>query len=152
MPDNQLIENRLENWARYYRTRHIKHHCGSIEGRYNAPWRQYVELRNIKLSEYIDWRDAELVEIAWRKMIGKHKLLLKYHYMSGFPVHVVCYKSKVKLHRLDMEMARAIRIIDGILDSMQKSGIMCATVNSQITGNDDQGQFCPDLVRTEEAT
>ena len=49
---------------------------------YHAPWRQWVALNEIQHTSAPNWHDAELVEAAWKSMLGKHKLILKYTYMT----------------------------------------------------------------------
>ncbi len=90
--------------------------CGSIEKRYRAPWRQWCELSDIPHPAPIDWKDAELVEMAWKRMSGKPKLILKYIYMTRFPVFVIARKCHVKPWNLEMELARAKRIMQIVLD------------------------------------
>lgn len=112
------IDERLKNWSRYYRTRIIFQACGSAEKYYRAPWRQWISLSDIQHSEPIDVWDAQEVEKAWRLMLGRHKLLLKYTYMSpGMPDWMICRKSGIKRWRLETELARSKRIIKTILDN-----------------------------------
>lgn len=115
------IDERLANWSRHYRPGFVRSVCGSIEGKlYRAPWRQWVEVRDIHLLPPVDWRDAELVERAWRGMLGKHKLLLKYTYMTLFPPWVVAVKSGVKRHHLERELQAAKMAIERGLDRLQE--------------------------------
>ena len=110
------IDDRLENWSRYYRDRLVYQVCGSMEGKlYRAPWRQWVELSQIGHPMPVDWRDAEAVENAWRKLSGKPKLILKYRYMCWMPDIIVARKSKVKIYRLEAELGMAKRLIADIL-------------------------------------
>ena len=115
-----MIDQRLENWARYYRERMKYECCSSLEGNYRAPWRQWVELADIQHSVHIDWRDAELVEAAWRAIIGRSKLILKYTYMAKMPDYVICRKSHIKRWEYPTELKRAKNIIQQVLD-YQKS-------------------------------
>ena len=110
-----MIDDRLENWARYYRDRHIYRRCASLEGNYNAPWRQWVELADIQHSVFIDWRDAEKVERGWRVMLGTPKLLLKYTYLTKLPSFVVCRKSHIPVWRYSDELIRAKNILEKVL-------------------------------------
>jgi hypothetical protein len=114
------LDDRLDNWSRFYRVRMKMNCCGSIEGKkYQAPWRQWVELSEIQHSKLIDWFDAEQVELAWKSMLGTPKLLLKYCYMANFPDYVICRKSGIKPWEFKGELHKAKQIINRIL--MQKS-------------------------------
>lgn len=92
-----------------------------MEGKlHKSNWRQWVELSDIQHAMPIDWADAELVERAWRSMLGKHKLILKYCYMaSNLPDYVICRKSGVKRHMLDIELRHAKQIITIIIDTIE---------------------------------
>lgn len=121
------IDDRLKNWSRYYRTRLIYACCGSAEKNYRAPWRQWVALADIQHDSQIDIWDAQKVERAWRSMLGKHKLILKYTYMSpGMPAWVICRKAHVKTWKLVQETERAKKIIKTILDKMEPLSDNCA--------------------------
>lgn len=111
------IEARLCNWARQYRPGYTRAVCGSIEGKlYRAPWRQWVDQRDIPINATVNWKDAALVESAWRIMRGNLKPLLKYSYMTGFPAHVIARKCGIKVWNLDAELRRAKLAIGAILD------------------------------------
>ena len=139
--DMDAIEARLCNWARQYRPGYTKAVCGSIEGKlYRAPWRQWVELADMPFSLEIDWKDAEIVEQAWRGMMGTPKLLLKYTYMSSFPPHVVARKCGVKRWNLEIELAKAKRLIANVLD---KKTLLTYTVIRDIVAP----QFEPSMTR-----
>jgi hypothetical protein len=112
------IDQRLENWSRYYRHRTTSQCCGSVEGkRYHAPWRQWVPLSEVQHSNPIDWQDAEEVERAWKKMLGRSKLILKYVYMATFPDHIVCRKVGIKRWQLESEIRKAKQAIYKVLDA-----------------------------------
>ena len=114
------LDNRIRNWVRYYRDRMEYSRCCSIEGKlYQAPWRQWVSLEDIQIPAPIDWRDAEIVERAWRGMMGKQKLLIKFYYMTNFPVHVVCRKVRIKPWQIEVELARARRVLQNTLDNQR---------------------------------
>jgi DNA-directed RNA polymerase specialized sigma24 family protein len=110
------IDDRLENWSRYYRERIICNTCGSIEKMYRAPWRQWVSLSDIAYQTIIDWRDAELVERTWRQMPQKPKMLLLYSYMTGFPIHAICRKSGVKVWLYEAKLRNAKNILQSLLN------------------------------------
>ena len=115
-----MIETRLENWGRYYRSRMKIEVCGSAEKMYRAQWRQWVPLSDLQAPPAVDWRDAELVEQAWRSMSGTPKLLLKLTYMHRFPSYVVCRKCGVKIWRLGIEIRRSRNIIKEVLDNLDR--------------------------------
>lgn len=118
------IDERLANWSRYYRPHFIRSVCGSIEGKlYRAPWRQWIELRDIQHPPPIDWRDAELIEQAWRGMLGRHKTLLKLTYMTLMPPQVIARKIGLKtwdMEGLNRELHRAKRHIVNVLANIQE--------------------------------
>lgn len=115
-----MIEDRLDNWGRYYRTRMKIEVCGSVEKMYRAPWRQWVSINDINHPIPIDWQDAELVEQAWRGMLGTPKLILKYIYMHNFKPAIVCRKCRVKIWHLDKEIRRAMNVMQAALDRLDK--------------------------------
>ena len=118
------LEDRLRNWSRYYRTYLVKQCCASLEGGYQSNWRQWVELKDIQSSAPIDWRDAELIESLWRKMLGTPKLILKYTYMSNFPSHIVCRKCHIKTWQLESELRKAHNLMQLMLDTRRDSATM----------------------------
>lgn len=119
----------MENWARYYRARVEYKQCASLEGNYRSNWRQWVETWQIQHSCIIDWRDGELVERAWRGMIGHLKLLLKYHYMArNMPDYAIAKKAGVKRWQLPQEFPKAKRQIKNILDSMVQTDYKSRTI------------------------
>lgn len=112
------IDQRLDNWSRYFRDRLQQKCCGSAEGkRYHAPWRQWVPLSEVQHSNPIDWQDAEEVERAWKKMLGRSKLILKYIYMAAFPDYIVCRKIGIKRWQLESEIRQAKQAIYKVLDA-----------------------------------
>ena len=119
-----MIENRLENWGRYYRSRMKIEVCGSAEKMYRAPWRQWVPLSDLQALPAVDWRDAELVEQAWRSMSGTPKLLLKYLYMHRIRPEIVCRKCRVKIWHLDHEIRRATLVIQVAIDRIDGKRIL----------------------------
>ena len=107
---------------------------------YQAPWRQWATLQEIQVPAPIDWRDAEIVEMAWKGMMGKSKLLLKYFYMTNFPPAIVCRKSRIKPWKLEEELAKAKRSIQKVLDFQLESEYGIAKLRPpsarQTTAND----------------
>lgn len=120
----EKIEDRLENWARYYRTRIKLSCCASVEGRmYRAPWRQWVAQSDIPIPVDIDWKDAEEVESAWRVTNEQSRKLLKFHYMHNMPPGMIARKSGVRLWALSDSIEQAKRDIKKILDIGVSYGI-----------------------------
>lgn len=110
------IDQRLDNWSRYFRDRLQQKCCGSAEGkRYHAPWRQWVPLSEVQHSIPIDWEDAERVERAWKAMLGRSKLVLKYIYMANFPDYIICRKVRIKHWQLATELFKAKQSIEKLL-------------------------------------
>ena len=141
------LDERIRNWVRYFRDRTEYSRCCSIEGKlYQAPWRQWVSLQEIQVPEPIDWRDAEILERAWKVMMGKPKLLIKYYYMTGFPVNVVARKSRIKPWQIEVELARAKRVLQNILDNQ---GDLCQDIrkldppSARLTTANDRGLVRP---------
>jgi DNA-directed RNA polymerase specialized sigma24 family protein len=116
------IEERLDNWGRCYRARTKRETCCSIEKNYHAPWRQWVELTEIQISAPINTFDADSVEQAWKTLLGKYRLLLRYAYMHNFPPHIVAKKTGVKIYLLDQELRRAKATIEKVLTPI---GLYC---------------------------
>ena len=137
-----MIEDRLDNWSRYYRTRVQVHVCGSMEGKlYRSPWRQWVPLTEIQYPLPIDWQDAELVETAWRQMIGVHKDLLKYIYMHALRTNIVARKCRIKIWHLDDETRKAMSSIARILDKLSPNDRLAPNSNrsGEIIQRNDAG-------------
>jgi len=124
-----LLEARLKNWSNYYRQKVIQKTCGSIEKRYQANWRQWIELKDLHISKPIDIWDAQEVEKAWKHMLGKHKLILKYTYMTPWlPEWVICRKARVKRWRLEIELRQAKHAIGKMLDKLKDNSQNSATI------------------------
>lgn len=126
-----LLDARLDNWSRYYRQKVILKTCGSIEKRYQANWRQWIELKDLQISEPIDIWDAQEVELAWKHMLGKHKLILKYTYMTRFPDFVVCRKSGVKIWNLEAELRKSKQLIGKMLDKLKSNSQNISTIRNR---------------------
>lgn len=79
----KTLVDRLTNWAIASRSRTggSPATCGSVEGRYKSP--QVWHAPGPKL--IIDYFDADKVELAWRALPMKHKMMLKWSYV--YPVH-----------------------------------------------------------------
>jgi hypothetical protein len=106
------IDDRLKNWSRYFRDRMKRECCASIEGRmYHAPWRQWVELSDMPMPE----------PIAWRAMMGKSKLILKFTYMANMPSFVVARRCKIKPYQMDETLRNAKKYLLDILAEHEKA-------------------------------
>lgn len=141
------LDDRIKNWVRYYRDRMEYSRCCSIEGKlYQAPWRQWATLQEIQIPAPIDWRDAEIVERAWRGMMGKPKLLIKFYYMTNFPVHIVCRKVRIKPWQIEVELARARRVLQQAID-FQSGKVYASTKldppSARLTTANDRGLVRP---------
>ena len=101
------LDDRLMNWGRWARVGIKLGQCGSAEGNYRSNWRQWVELKDINLSEEIDAFDAEEVEAAWRTLPNRERKVLKFHYIKRMPLVMIAQRCGIKLHQYDVTFARA---------------------------------------------
>ena len=130
------LEERLQNWGKWARTGIKLKTCGSAEKHYRAPWRQWVELKDISISDTIDAFDAELVEYAWRTIPFKSAKLLKLHYIRRLPVSVIAGRCGIKLWHYDAAFARAHYHIRQSLDNEKNlcdKGVKCDTASERMS-------------------
>ena len=113
-----IIEDRLRNWSAYYRDGHRTCCCGSLEGGFRSNYRQWQEISDIHLTTYIDWRDAEEVEKAWRKLHGRPKILLRMVYMDKCSPELVCRKIGVRRWQYGVELMKAKINLTLVLDGV----------------------------------
>lgn len=83
-----MIRNRLENWGRAYRdTNGTFGHCRSIEHRYvpdkSLLHSEQAQEEQVSKPPAPDLRDAEAVNLAWKKCSLKTKKLLKWSFCMG---------------------------------------------------------------------
>lgn len=81
---------RIQNWARHYRTTHIKRPTPSLEGRYRPPRGAEIEWETEPAKAAplppTDPFDAQLIEDAWLCIPNrKMKLFLRLHYCYRLP-------------------------------------------------------------------
>lgn len=110
------LRERLENWARYYKVRLSQDTCGSIEKRYQSNYRQWLELHEIHTSVATDMWDAQEVEKAWTEISFRHKMILKWHYITGRDPRNSSVKLKLSKERYNREFHKAHSEIKNILD------------------------------------
>ena len=96
------IHERLWNWARACREGIKFSSCGSMEKRYSSPQCWHPVEPTIK----VDQLDAEQVEMAWRTLQLKHKMMLKWCYV--YPVHPRVAERKAKVRPGSYEQARKL--------------------------------------------
>ena len=109
------LKERLENWARYYRTRMKLETCASIEKRYQAPYRQWLELHEIHIPDSVDMWDAQKVEAAWKTLSFRHKMILKWHYITKRDPRNVAVRLKIPQMRHKREFQAAHAAIREVL-------------------------------------
>lgn len=110
--------DRLENWGNHYRNRSALETCGSIEKRYQSNWRQWIPASEVPIPVVIDWRDAELVEQAWRGLMFRHKMILKWFYITRRDPRSICVRLRIGISRYDREFAAAHAAIKKILKAI----------------------------------
>jgi hypothetical protein len=102
-----------------------------LEGAYRSNWRQWANLTDIHLSVFVDFKDAEKVEMAWRGMVGIPKLILQLTYMKRIPGHVICRQAAIKPWDLVEHLSIAKRIIENRLDSAPEKVYFCKNLNRE---------------------
>lgn len=105
----EATKERLENWHRCFRE-HIHYRVtASLEGRYKPPPVWHPPEPKI----FIDTIDAGIVELAVIGMPASYKALLKYHYFTPYiPLNVICRKVKIRADYYNVEIEKAIRMVD----------------------------------------
>lgn len=95
------MRERLENWGRFWRDgKPQPSHCRSIEHRY-VPERLQEDEREDRAQpkrEAPDWRDAELVNEAWRRCTRKTRLLLTWLYSAPKSYAAICKRLQIREH------------------------------------------------------
>lgn len=135
------ILKRLENWGRYYRPHYQYQTCGSLEGAYRAPWRQWVPLCDIPMREAMDVLDAQEIEKAWQAMSSrKHKEALKYHFVYSSAPHVIARKAHCRVWQVQELIGNAISAIQFRLNLLTIPNGITSIDHNLKPGNRD---FCP---------
>ena len=113
---------RLENWGLCLRDDHWhRGHCRSIEHKY-SPERGLEALEAKREPKpYLDYRDAEIVEAAWRKVSDrKQQQVLRLVYIWRAPSHFVCRRLRIVNDKngiaFRLELGRAERAIGRLLE------------------------------------
>ncbi|UXC34793.1 hypothetical protein [Cupriavidus gilardii] len=117
------LEERLENWGKANRV-------GSGRPGYCAPWARLADIcaNGVHGPELVvvDERDADLVTMAWRRLIVHHQQLLKLSYITNMPPWVVCRKLGIRQRPhtvFDLEMASAKRALRMQLQRIDEDAI-----------------------------
>ena len=95
-PEHGWIDDRLTSWGRWARSKNIKHHCGSIEGQYRSPWRQWHYPTIAELMPPLPSPEIRQIDRAVLAVPGGHQLAIKLHYVFMAPPFITC--RKVKIH------------------------------------------------------
>ena len=111
------IRERLENWARYYKDRLSIPTCGSIEKRFQSNYRQWLELHEIHTSIATDMWDAQRVEKSWCVLSFRHKMILKWHYITRRDPRRSAVMLSLSTARYNREFHKAHSELKKILDS-----------------------------------
>lgn len=134
----QDILKRLENWGNEYRTHFIYKTCGSLEGAYRAPFRQWIQLHDIHNIDPIDVLDARLIEQTWKGMRSqKHKDALKYHFIHKASPNVIARRAKCRVWQVQELLGNAIGSIASLLTIHSNHTMISHNLKP---GNRD---FCP---------
>ena len=137
----QDILKRLENWGRYYRPYFNYQTCGSLEGAYRAPFRQWLQLHEIPTPESMDVLDAQEIERAWQAMSSnKHKQALKYHFIYSSAPHVIARKAHCRVWQVEELLGNAIGAISFRLNLLTNTISRSMIDHNLKPGNRD---FCP---------
>jgi hypothetical protein len=117
------LEERLENWGKANRV-------GGGRPGYCAPWARLADIcaNGAHASDVVvvDERDAELVTMAWRRLIIHHQQLLKLSYITNMPPWIVCRKLGIRQRPhsvFDLEMASAKRALRRQLERLDEEAI-----------------------------
>ena len=95
-PEHHWIDDRLCQWGRWARARIGTNRCGSIEGEYRSPWRQWYYPSYEELMPALAEPEIRLIDRAVQRVSAGHQLALKMHYVvMANPSHIC---RKVKIH------------------------------------------------------
>ena len=109
------VLERIENWALWCIERMPRHSCRSIEGRYKP------EAPNDIPAIVINPLDAVIIERAMIGLDAHSKGLIKAHFVCRAPVNEVRRKFAIRFGQYEAEITRAIRAMENMLKSVDKS-------------------------------
>jgi hypothetical protein len=111
-PEHEWIDGELTSWGRWMRRRQARVRCGSAEGQYRSPWRQWhypsiEELMPAPLDEACFWA----MERAMLTIAELHRKMLVAHYVSQSNPHATCRKVKIRAEQYGKFMSDARSLV-----------------------------------------
>ena len=119
----KTIRDRLHNWARWSRGGPAKasiSNTGFICDRMRTAAQGEIGTL-LGTGDRLDADDADLLERAWKRLLPKHRELLRWHYIRHARPEMICRRLGIKPRPtsiFDLEMARAEAEIARVLTAL----------------------------------
>src|SRR5262245_32909257 len=94
-PEHEWVDDQLSHWGRWTRARAGMRRCGSIEGEYRSPWRQWHYPSYEELMPRLDDAEIALIDRAVLRVDFAHQLALKLHYAWMVSPYHTCRRVKI---------------------------------------------------------
>ena len=131
MTEEQIFRERIRNWVRVFGTDTHWAETGGCLAKYTDYWRE-EQYRGSGQTDAADVKDAELLEVAWRRLQDRDKRILRDWHILGLSLGKVarrntCFYCDV-ISRIENAERRFRMTVQAIEDALDKHEIMMQNI------------------------